>query len=75
MNSLLPDAASAYLASHGVCHSAPSLRQYRYRGMGPAFIKVAGRVRYPIAELDAYIARVTSAPMRSTKDQRVPAIA
>ena len=70
MKNLLPDAASEYLARHGVKHNARSLRQYRYRGIGPCFIKIAGTVHYPIVELDAYIAQVTSAPSRSTKDHR-----
>jgi hypothetical protein len=70
MDSLLPADASAYLAQYGVCLSAVSLRQYRYRGIGPAFIKVGGRVRYPVAELASYVARVTTAPSRSTKDHR-----
>jgi len=75
MDNLVPADASAYLARHGVKLNAASLRQYRYHAKGPAFIKIGGRVHYPITLLDAYVARVTSAPMRSTKDQRVPASA
>jgi hypothetical protein len=59
MNLTPPDAAK-YLTERGVKLSAASLGTYRCRGTGPAYIRVGRWPRYPVAALDAYIARITS---------------
>lgn len=47
-------------------------RRARWKGNGPAFVKLAGRVLYPVAELDRYFeARL----QRSTSDIKQPAAA
>jgi len=34
-----------------------TLRQWRYRGRGPAFVRVGGKVRYRRGDLDAWVER------------------
>jgi hypothetical protein len=53
-----------------------TLRARRSEGIdAPEFIKVGHNVFYRRSAGDAYAKRAISAPMRSTRDQRVPAIA
>jgi len=65
-NMLSPPDASRYLAERGVKHSIDTLNRYRVIGGGPAFIKMGRWVRYPVDQLDAYIARLRSPLMAST---------
>jgi predicted DNA-binding transcriptional regulator AlpA len=42
--------------------SEKTLAQWRWRGEGPAYIKIGGAVRYRWESVDAYIASRESAP-------------
>ncbi|ADU36936.1 helix-turn-helix transcriptional regulator [Variovorax paradoxus] len=44
--------ASAYLGVPG-----PTLAGWRYRGIGPTYVKIGGCIRYRKADLDGYIAQ------------------
>lgn len=48
--------------------SPRTLEQWRYRGVGPRFLKIGGRVRYRIDDVEAYEAEQvhanTSGPIR-----------
>jgi hypothetical protein len=57
---LSPLDAAKYLSERGVKLSGATLSTYRCRGTGPAYIRVGRWPRYPVAALDAYIARITS---------------
>jgi hypothetical protein len=45
------------VASEVLGVSDGTLRQWRYRGRGPAFIRVGSKVRYSLRDLREYIAR------------------
>lgn len=47
---LTPRDASAYLG-----RSVPALAQLRYRGTGPRFIHAGGRIRYRLADVEAWL--------------------
>ncbi len=40
--------------------SPKTLRNWRYLGRGPAFIKLGRTVRYKISDLDKYIKKITN---------------
>jgi hypothetical protein len=54
---LSESAAVEYLASKGYDLKQQTLRAWRHRGKGPAYIKPrgTGKVRYQIVDLDAFI--------------------
>lgn len=61
--------AAEYLKSkHGVDRKPATLAKYATLGGGPTFRR-AGRVPlYTVDSLDAWVAEITSAPMRSTSE-------
>lgn len=65
---LSPVEASAYLAEIGIVRTVGTLSVLRVRGGGPAFIKVSRQVRYPLAELDKWVAGFVGTPLRSTSE-------
>ena len=46
-----------------------TLEKYRYKGIGPVFLKLGGRVIYAQEDLDDWLAR---SARRSTSDYRKP---
>ncbi len=58
---------SAYLRqAHGVPFAASTLTKMRCVGGGPKFVKVGKRVFYQKTDLDAWIAKIKSAPIENT---------
>lgn len=49
-------AAGAYLGGEDEPVPDRTLRQWRYLGVGPAYVKVGRHVRYRRSDLDAFIA-------------------
>lgn len=56
-------------ASEIIGVSVPSLQKMRVAGTGPAYAKLGNRVRYRVADLEAYVAerviRSTSEPVKA----------
>lgn len=42
--------------------SANTLKRWRYEGVGPEYVEIAGRVRYDVAVLEEYIRQNTRMP-------------
>jgi hypothetical protein len=63
--------ASAYLREwHGISRTPATLASLAVRGGGPLFRK-AGRIPlYTQADLDAWVAEITTAPVRTTSELR-----
>lgn len=60
---LTPEQAGEYLGGYSV----PALAQLRYRGDGPAYVKLSARkVRYRVSDLDAWVA----AKVRTVTDKK-----
>ncbi|RYH00375.1 MAG: DNA-binding protein [Alphaproteobacteria bacterium] len=49
------------LANRWRIHPA-TLQRWRYQGLGPKFLKVGGRVLYPVADIGIYEAQHLTAP-------------
>jgi len=60
-----PHGAAAYLNT-----SRATLARWRVQGGGPPFIKMGGRIRYDVADLDAWL---ESRRRVSTSDREEPA--
>jgi hypothetical protein len=65
--------ASDYLREqHGICRAPATLAKLAVTGGGPRFRHVGRVPIYPVAELDAYAAAITSALKCSTSDAGSP---
>jgi hypothetical protein len=65
---LAPQEASSYLSGkHRIRNSRLTLANRRCAGTGPDFHRRGRSIFYTHAALDAYAARLLSAPMKSTK--------
>lgn len=53
-NEIIP-AADDGVRKAGYRFNAFTLRNWRYRGVGPSYLKICGRVFYRRSDLDAYI--------------------
>lgn len=62
MDATTPEYLDEKLTAAKVGVSPGSLRQDRHRGVGLPYIKFGSRVRYRIADVDAYLARCAVAP-------------
>ena len=49
----LPTKAAATYLGDGVSHR--TLEGWRFRGVGPRYLRVGGRVLYDVADLDAFL--------------------
>jgi hypothetical protein len=47
-----------------------TLTKWRYRGTGPAFLKLCGKIRYQISDLDAFIQASRHIPERRRAKRR-----
>ncbi|GAB2721744.1 MULTISPECIES: AlpA family transcriptional regulator [unclassified Arthrobacter] len=50
--------------------TAPALAQWRYRGMGPKFVKLGSGVRYRASDVEAWL----DAQTRSQTGQVIPSV-
>lgn len=53
---------SGYEASTALGISYAALRELRYRGVGPGYIRIGRLVRYPVADLNEWVAERKSGP-------------
>lgn len=49
-------------AAPQLSRSEAALRDWRYRGGGPKYVKLGGKIRYRQSDIDAYIAANTHTP-------------
>ncbi len=52
--------------------SEKTLERWRYTGTGPGFVKIVGRILYPIADIEAIEATGTQPAQPCTVGQRTP---
>ena len=62
------DAAKYLLAQHGIPVAKSTLKQWAWRGGGPAFQKSGQRRLYPIEQLDAWAEKRLTRVVASTSE-------
>lgn len=62
--------AARYLTKSGYKVGAETMRVWRYRGVGPAFVKIGGLVRYRESDLLAFVNGATVQPRKKSKRHR-----
>lgn len=63
---MLPEEqAGVYLGGDDDPIPPKTLRQWRYFGKGPAYVKIGRHVRYRVADLDAFIAAQRTDPSKA----------
>lgn len=54
-NSITESQAAKYLTDAGVQIQPQTLRAWRHRGKGPAYLRPGGQIRYRTSDLDAFV--------------------
>lgn len=62
--SLTEAEASRYLTAAGLPTQAQTLRAWRYRGRGPAYLHPEGKIRYRESDLNAFLENSRVVPQR-----------
>lgn len=52
--------------------SANTLKRWRYEGVGPEYVEIAGRVRYDVAVLEEFIRQNTRTPSVRAASEKTP---
>lgn len=61
----LPELVNSKRAAEILSTTPGSLAQWRYEGRGPAYVKIGKSIRYPVHELEKFLADNTVRPEAS----------
>lgn len=67
----MPQLVNTRKAAEILCHSATTLKRWRYQGVGPGWVRLHGRVCYEVSVLLQYIQKHTETPSVEAARERI----